>query len=171
MRHKINRLAAHRDASPSTDGPSSRELERQISRLLSELPLARAPRRLGSEVLRRVDHGPARAAPQGLFESWPMPSRATFVLLALASAASVFAAEPWLAAHVVLCLEGRPAVASLGAWFEQARWLLARIGALPRDWLYAALLTAVAPSALMLGLTVSVRRAFTSAAAHVMRGS
>ncbi|HEY2682792.1 MAG TPA: hypothetical protein VGI93_04725 [Steroidobacteraceae bacterium] len=128
---------------------SADRLEQQVDRVLSNLPLRRAPAALEQAVLGEIARRAALPWYRRSFGQWPIPARVAFlvtsvaliVLSVLASSLNTFGAVPlsW----------SRPAVTGVSTLFGSAA-VVAR--AIPPAWLYLGLGFGAVLYVLMFGL-------------------
>jgi hypothetical protein len=126
-------------------------LEQQMSRLLSNLPLQRAPLTLEPQVLAEIARRAALPWYRRSFAQWPVPARLAFIVTSvvlLVLSVSVLAKSMHTFGAVPISWS-RPALTGVNALFGSAA-VMAR--AVPPAWLYLGLGTGVVLYVLMFGL-------------------
>jgi hypothetical protein len=137
----------------------SDRLETLVGRALREAPLRRAPPSLESRVLREIGRRAALPWWRRSFSRWPRPARVGFALTCGSIIVAVLGAWPWTEGGAL----ADAAAWSAGSWLPWARPALilvdvarqldsALAGAIPPEWLYAALAAGVILYAALFGL-------------------
>lgn len=129
----------------------SDRLEQQVSRLLSNLPLRRAPATLEQAVLTEIERRALLPWYRRSFAQWPLPARLAFIvtsLLLLVLSVSVLAhSVPSFGALPMSW--SRPAITGVNALFGSAAVM---VRAIPPEWLYVGIGLGAVLYALMFGL-------------------
>jgi len=126
-------------------------LEQQVSQLLSNLPLKRAPADLEQTVLAEIARRAALPWYRRSFAQWPAPARIAFVVTSVALlvlSVSVLARSMHIFGAVPVSWS-RPAITGVNALFGSA---LVMVRAIPPMWLYLGLGFGALLYVLMFGL-------------------